>query len=942
MDDKINILKRPYNHNFIKTFIKKSNKGQLLKLSKEVYTRDDIDNGLSTLSTNGITDNVLFNNPHYLLPDTNVLLSQIDLFESGHFKDVIILQTVLDEVKHNSIPLFNRYKQLVLNSSDKFFIFYNEFSNFTHSKPLLNESPNDFNDRLIRSAASYFNSVLSNKSIVLLTNDVENLKLAQTDGITSSSIQSYIKGFPNNSTLQDLVADFDSSSINKSANSIFYQDYLPLSTLQAGLKSKNLFQGQFNANTFNYLQASVNVRDFDKPILLLGKDSMNRSIQDDQVVIQLLPKSQWKSSSDQVIDDDENDLNPAEQILSSDDNVQPTGKVVGIIKRQWRSYVCHLDKSTITTSSNQSQQTVFVSPIDRRIPKIKIKTRQASNLIDQKVVVAIDQWNINSRYPQGHFVRALGKVESKEAEIESLLLEYDVPYRAFSKSILNCLPPEGESWTVPSKDSTNPIWKDRVDLRDEVICSIDPPGCTDIDDALHAKYLPNGNIEAGVHIADVSHFVHPDTTMDLEAASRGTTVYLVDKRIDMLPSLLGTNLCSLRPHVERLAFSVIWELNSNAEIVDIKFHKSVIASKSAFTYEEAQLRKDDKSLNDPLTVAIRLLNHIAIQLKQKRLERGALDLASPEVKIHLDSSESTEPIDVEQKESKETNKLVEEFMLLANCTVATKINETFPGTSVLSILRRHLPPPKQNFEGLQEILFKRKNLNLDVSSSGALAKSLDNCVDKQEGSFNTLVRIMATRCMLSAEYFCSGSVSKETFSHYGLAAPIYTHFTSPIRRYADILAHRQLSAAINYQPLHNSLHNKSYVESIMDNINKRHRLGQHAGRASVEFYVALAIKARNERQGGFVREKAHVIRTFRNGLAVFIPTLGLEGLITFKKPIEFISEDFKIIVQDASSNQHTISVFDVVDVEIFVENDKNTQRSKLKMVLKSPLDSTNL
>lgn len=201
---------------------------------------------------------------------------------------------------------------------------------------------------------------------------------------------------------------------------------------------------------------------------------------------------------------------------------------------------------------------------------------------------------------------------------------------------------------------------------------------------------------------------------------------------------------------------------------------------------------------------------------------------------------------------------------------------------------------------------------------------------------------MATRCMLSAEYFCSGSVSKETFSHYGLAAPIYTHFTSPIRRYADILAHRQLSAAINHQPLHNSLHNKSYVESIMDNINKRHRLGQQAGRASVEFYVALAIKARNERQGGIVREKAHVIRTFRNGLAVFIPTLGLEGLITFKKPIEFISEDFKIIVQDSLLIQHTISVFDVVDVEIFVENDKNTQRSKLKMVLKSPFDSTDL
>lgn len=171
--------------------------------------------------------------------------------------------------------------------------------------------------------------------------------------------------------------------------------------------------------------------------------------------------------------------------------------------------------------------------------------------------------------------------------------------------------------------------------------------------------------------------------MDLEAASRGTTVYLVDKRIDMLPSLLGTNLCSLRPNVERLAFSVIWELNQNAEIINVKFNKSVIASKAAFTYEEAQLRKDDKSLNDSLTISIRLLNDIARKLKNQRLDRGALDLASPEVKIHLHSSESSEPIDVEQKQVKETNKLVEEFMLLANCSVAAKINETFPGTAVL-------------------------------------------------------------------------------------------------------------------------------------------------------------------------------------------------------------------------------------------------------------------
>ncbi|CCM05288.1 uncharacterized protein FIBRA_07501 [Fibroporia radiculosa] len=270
--------------------------------------------------------------------------------------------------------------------------------------------------------------------------------------------------------------------------------------------------------------------------------------------------------------------------------------------------------------------------------------------------------------------------------------------------------------------------------------------------------------------------------MDNEAAARGTTVYLVDKRIDMLPALLGTNLCSLRPFVERLAFSVIWELAPDAEIVNVRFTKSVIASKSAFTYEEAQVRKDDPKLDDELTRSVRLLNSLARQLKAKRMAAGALNLASPEVKIQLESSESSDPIDVEQKELRETNSLVEEFMLLANISVAEKIQEAFPQTAPPS--RRHLPPPRANFEKLQDILLKRKGLALDVSSSGALAASLDRCTDPAEPAFNTLVRIMATRCMLAAEYFCAGSVARDTFAHYGLASAIYTHFTSPIRRYA--------------------------------------------------------------------------------------------------------------------------------------------------------------
>ncbi|KAG9075869.1 exosome catalytic subunit dis3, partial [Ceratobasidium sp. UAMH 11750] len=680
------------------------------------------------------------------------------------------------------------------------------------------ETPNDRNDRGIRLSASWYANHYTHSrpsakaSIVLLTDDAENRRRATKEGIHTVSVREYVSGAKDSGALLDLLAaesmEGEPEGMARGGRrKVIFEEYLPQATLIAGVKSGELYQGYFSANAYNYLEGSVNVAGFTKPILLLGREAMNRSVQGDFVVVELLPESEWKAPADAVIDAEsaqrnDNPDDSASEGGQSDEEAdqherlaardtaarnpkekQPTGRVVGIIKRNWRAYVCHIDRSSLssTSSTTLSAQTVFATPVDRALPRIRLRTRQAPSLLGQKILVSLDRWDSHSRYPDGHFVRALGKAESKEAERESLLLEFDVPYRPFGKAILDCLPREGEGWVVPPKEEGRPEWRERVDLRDLVICSIDPPNCQDIDDALHARLLPNGNIEAGVHIADVSHFVHPDTPMDNEAAARGTTVYLVDKRIDMLPSLLGTNLCSLRPYVERLAFSAIWELTPDADIVNVRFTKSVIASKAAFTYEEAQIRKDDPTMKDELTQSIRLLNSLAQKLKAKRMAAGALNLASPEVKIHLDSAESSDPIDVEQKELRETNSLVEEFMLLANVSVARQIQEAFPATAVL---RRHMPPPHSNFEKLQDLLMKLKGMALDVSSSGALAASLDKCVDPSEPAFNTLVRIMATRCMLSAEYFCAGSVSRDTFGHYGLASPIYTHFTSPIRRYA--------------------------------------------------------------------------------------------------------------------------------------------------------------
>ncbi|KZT68590.1 RNB-domain-containing protein [Daedalea quercina L-15889] len=973
-------------------FFKKTARGKVIKVVlRERYLREDVGCGIDgcsichdmrdfSLPSTGSFDHSQFPSGHFVLPDTNVFLAQMDLIESELFNpSMILLQTVMEEVRHRSLPLYNRLKALIRAENKRIWVFYNEYRSETAVIREEGESPNDRNDRGIRMATAWYNAHLSLArptirgrrskplpTIVLLSDDVDNRHKAERDGLACISVHKYVEALKESSRLLDLLSAPGSDDVEPTraaaARQALYPDYLPMSALLAGVKSGRLYQGHFNANQYNYLEGNVPVAALDKPVLLIGRENMNRAVQGDVVAVEVFDEKEWKAPGDEVVEqettlrnddadesEEESDEEEAiaerkvlrmEQARREASTRQPTGRVVGIIKRNWRSYVCHIDSTSLTSSNSTSlsQQTVFATPVSRLLPRIRLRTRQAPALLGQKILVTIDRWDSTSRYPEGHFVRALGKVESKEAEQESLLLEFDIPYRPFGKAILDCLPPEGDNWVVPPKATDTPVWRDRVDLRDLIICSIDPPGCQDIDDALHARPLPNGNIEAGVHIADVSHFVHPDNPMDNEAAARGTTVYLVDKRIDMLPALLGTNLCSLRPHVERLAFSVIWELTPDADIVNVRYFKSVIASKSAFTYEEAQIRKDDPKLDDDLTKSIRLLNSLAQKLKAKRMASGALNLASPEVKIQLDSSESSDPIDVEQKELRETNSLVEEFMLLANISVARKIEEAFPQTAVL---RRHLPPPRSNFENLQDILQKRKGLTLDVSSSGALAASLDKCIDPCEPAFNTLVRIMATRCMLSAEYFCSGSVARDTFGHYGLASPIYTHFTSPIRRYADVLVHRQLSAAIGYSTLHATLHSKAHVERVLDIVNRRHRMAQMAGRASVEFYVGLALRSRGK--GSASTEEAFVIRTFRNGLAVYVSKLGLEGLVTFKRETQFDPDSYTITVPSASARaKATISVFDKVVVEIEVEKDKNTQRGRVKMTLKSPIDSSTL
>ncbi|PNS21076.1 Exosome complex exonuclease dis3 [Sphaceloma murrayae] len=967
-----------------KVYVRSTKSGKVQKVVRELYLRHDIPCSsrlcaacLSIAPTDfhkRTAPFVLSETPagtksytsgHYLVPDTNAFLTGMDLIESETaFKDIIILQTVLEEVKNRSLPLYHRLISLTKNEDKRFYVFFNEFRSETYVVRNAGETINDRNDRAVRVATAWYKSHIKSAAaargssrcpaIVMLSDDRENLRKAKAEGLDCASLRQYVEGLPDADRLLDMVSEGREKREVKPGD-LLYPEYFSMSKMLTGIKAGTLHQGTFNVSPYNYLEGSVFVPAFDKPLLVLGRENSNRAVSGDVVVVEVLPKSQWKPPSSKILEEEvvsKNDNAEAEEEeaviteqerkalqdevkkthgKSSEGRAQPTAKVVGVIKRNWRQYVGHVDRDSVKSSSKGSRapQTVFLVPMNKQIPKIRIRTRQAGELLGQRLLCTIDSWDRESRYPVGHFVRSLGELESKGAETEALLLEWDVQYRPFPKVVLDCLPSEGHNWKVPS-DLTDKGWVNRRDLRDLLVCSIDPPGCVDIDDALHARELPNGNLEVGVHIADVSHFVKPNNAMDQEASLRGTTVYLVDKRIDMLPMLLGTDLCSLKPYVERYAFSVIWEITKDADIVSADFTKSVIRSREAFSYEQAQLRIDDKSQQDDLTKGMRLLLMLSKKLKQKRMDAGALNLASPEVRVETES-ETSDPVDVKTKRLLDTNSLVEEFMLLANISVAGRIYTAFPQTA---LLRRHAAPPKTNFEELSNQLRIKKNMELRTESSKALADSLDTCVDGSQPFFNTLVRILATRCMMSAEYFVSGTQSYPEFRHYGLASEIYTHFTSPIRRYADLEAHRQLAAAIEYEALDASLLSKQKLEAVCKNINVRHRNAQMAGRASVEYYVGQALKGR------VIDEEAFVMRVFSNGFVVFVPRFGIEGLIRLRdlapqgeqEPAgDFDAEQY--VLEVSGSRTAKIELFDKVTVRISDEAEESTGKRKVKLAL---------
>jgi len=310
-------------------------------------------------------------------------------------------------------------------------------------------------------------------------------------------------------------------------------------------------------------------------------------------------------------------------------------------------------------------------------------------------------------------------------------------------------------------------------------------------------------------------------------------------------------------------------------------------------------------------------------LRHRRTEAGALQLASPEVKFKLED-ETLDPLDVGMYQVRETNQMVEEMMLMANVAVAQKIVQSFPS---LAVLRRHATPPPRQFEPLLRAAVAA-HVDIDISSSKALADSLDNAVREDDGYFNKLIRIMTTRCMTQALYFCTGDFDTPEFHHYGLAAPMYTHFTSPIRRYADVTVHRLLAASIGLKPLPDSARDKVGMRGVVGNLNERHHNAQMAGRASVELHTLIFFHKRT------VVADARVVKVRANGLIVFVPKYGIEGpvfLTTDEKGKKGAGGDEFVVDEEAQAvtskdGQQRFVVFDKLAVVIKVEETTGRRR----------------
>lgn len=556
------------------------------------------------------------------------------------------------------------------------------------------------------------------------------------------------------------------------------------------------------------------------------------------------------------------------------------GEVVEIIERSKKPYI-----GVLQIIGNQAWVIVEskVMPYDIKVPIEQVNKEQEG----LKVAVLVEKWPHSDDAPTGTIVDVLGKPGDNNTEMHAILAEFGLPYK-FSEEV------ESAAAKIPVAIEKGE-YKKRRDFRKVCTFTIDPADAKDFDDALSFEVLENGNYEIGVHIADVTHYVKPNDIIDKEAYERGTSVYLVDRTVPMLPEVLSNNLCSLRPGEEKLTFSAVFEMNAKAKVIKKWFGRTVIKSDMRFAYEQAQEiieRFSDKSLVRGIQItdiedkskkvkvskevanAVLDLNRLASIMRKKRFNEGSISFERPEMKVIVDKN--GKPIDVIEKITHEANWMIEEFMLLANKEVAYHVTKELKLKSPTFVYRIHETPNQDKIENLREFV-KHFGYTMDPAENPhQLAFALNSLLDKTKGKpENNAISIIALRAMARAQY------STDNVGHYGLGFEFYTHFTSPIRRYPDMMVHRLLA---HYMDKGKNEDKKKFQDFCLHTSN-REQLATEAERSSVKYKM---VEFMQDKIGQIFEGTISGITEW--GMYVEIEPTKVEGMIALRD----IKEDYLV------------------------------------------------
>ncbi|MCU0430025.1 MAG: ribonuclease R [Cytophagaceae bacterium] len=530
--------------------------------------------------------------------------------------------------------------------------------------------------------------------------------------------------------------------------------------------------------------------------------------------------------------------------------VHDEGEVIEIVERRRFQFVGKVQLS---------KRFAFVIPDSKKIYFDIFVPSEVLNgaLENQKVVVEVEEWpGPGDRNPVGKVLEVLGNAGENEVEMHAIMAEYGLPFE-FSEEVERAAEKIDEAITPEEIAS-------RRDFRNILTFTIDPYDAKDFDDALSIQYLPNGNVEIGVHIADVTHYIRPNTLLEKEAYRRATSVYLVDRCIPMLPEKLSNGLCSLRPKEEKLTFSAVFEMTTDGKVVKDWFGKTIIFSDRRFTYEEVQ--EILEAGTGEYCKELVLMNDIAKKMRTDRFKKGSISFETVEIKFKLD--EKGKPLGVYPKVRKDAHKLIEEYMLLANKRVAEFVyNRSKSETKDVMVYRTHDDPDPQKLSTLANFSV-RFGHKINFLQEGKIAETLNKLSDAVEGKpEQNVIQSLAIRCMAKAKY------TTEENGHFGLAFPHYSHFTSPIRRYPDMMAHRLLFHYLNEGK---SVDREMY-EKKCEHSSEMEKLAAEAERASIKYKQVEFMQHREGEMDGVI---TGMIET---GMFVEVSETKCEGMVRFSE-----------------------------------------------------------